>query len=600
MTEGFVHLYFASRTARNSAVVAIASFALLACGETPPKARAKDPTPNATQDPRGTFGAHLSSRTAVKKIGSLVEPTPLETESKAVLREIMPSKERTERLLHNRRHAWTERSNADRLVPAITGATFDHELGQTMVNLLASLPEERRQYGLSALTGMQLYGNCEDPELLFDTQHEGETYEVRYRPENFTWVTEPVPSLYALSSTCTAALLATGGQVGNAVNNGCSLEDQEAHFSPGSTCRRCLDVDGDHARCVATSRCKPEMTREMLFGVGNQRFYFDVMEAVALACAPNLTAEIIILANELGEDNDPVRAFDHGAVSHYCQWLWNGQEPSLYCNSGQPNVNIALSDVLNGWVVHIRKPGDTRTPYLDRFMAASSAEVEGMELGMMPLYPGTLAEVSVPEMANGGWGMNPQRLRPGRTNPDDLDSTFAPDWLAAVGLKTATNISFVPIVVYNNNLCTDEMWRGPDAQGRYFCEQATFDEEHPPADYMQWNYDWSRFTISQDPLTVEPYPLVTLGATGSTDPAVPGGHLPHILGTSVLADEDWENCAWPETFEPDEQRVFESSVEDVHQFTGQTYRFGKDSRLDMRMVLATNTRRQFCFEPIDD
>jgi hypothetical protein len=597
MTEESVHLYFASRVARNSAFLVLAC--TLACGETPPPSAKVEPSEHTGAE-RPPYGAHLSARTAVKKIGSIHTPQPLVSESYDTLRALTPSPERRARIYERRHSVWATPSNADRLVPPIRGATFDHTLGQTMVNILAGLPEERRAFGLGALTQNQLYGNCEDPQILATAEHEGETYELRYRPEKLTWLSEPRPALYALSSTCTGALLTSGGDVASVIGTACSREDEEAHFAPSTGCRSCLEVDGDHTRCVAATRCKAEMAREMAYGIGNQRFYFDVMEAVALACAPDITTEIIILANELGEDNEPVRAFDHQGIGHYCQWFWNGSEPQLYCDSGVPGVNIAMSDVLGGWVEYIRKPGDPRTPYLDRMALAASAEVEGMQLGMTPLYPGTLAEVSVPEMVGGGWGMNPQVLRPGETDPTDINATYARDWVAAVGLKTATNISFVPIVIYNRNLCEDSLWRGPDDKGRFFCEQPVFSEENPPPEPTRWNYDWSRFWIQQEPAIIEPYPLITLASTGMPDPSVPGGALPHILGSPVLADEDWENCAWPEMFEPDEQRVFDAPIEDIYSFTGQTYRFGKDPRLDIRMVLATNTRRQFCFEPHTD
>lgn len=36
----------------------------------------------------------------------------------------------------------------------------------------------------------------------------------------------------------------------------------------------------------------------------------------------------------------------------------------------------------------------------------------------------------------------------------------------------------------------------------------------------------------------------------------------------------------------------------LYTFTAQTYRFGKDPRLDPRVVLATNWRRGFCAEPL--
>jgi len=74
-------------------------------------------------------------------------------------------------------------------------------------------------------------------------------------------------------------------------------------------------------------------------------------------------------------------------------------------------------------------------------------------------------------------------------------------------------------------------------------------------------------------------------------------HVPHVLGTPVLADPDWEGCAWPEIFVPDEKASVDSDA-GVSTFTSQTYRFGRDPERDIRLVLATNWRRGFCFEPL--
>jgi len=253
-------------------------------------------------------------------------------------------------------------------------------------------------------------------------------------------------------------------------------------------------------------------------------------------------------------------------------------------------VHFALADVVAGRVEYIRRPGDTDRPYRDRLFLASELEIEGTTFDALPLYPGNLAEVSLPRPL--GFGFPPGEMR--------LDGTsFARDWIAGIGLKTATQINGVPIVTYNYNLCRSASdWRGPDAEGRYFC-RPTFEMLNDPTIDPRWRPDWGAYVINERPEVVVMFPVVTLGSTGLIDPSIPGGHVPHILGSPVLADPEWENCAWPDMFVPDEMANADTTTLGTYTFTSQTYRFGKDPNADIRVVLATNWRRSFCFEGLD-
>lgn len=494
-------------------------------------------------------------------------------------------------------------SEASRLVPAIEGAEIVPGNGTALLQALEALPEDRRVLGLEGMTVEALFGAegvCEPLHIQAHAVHEGESYELRYRVEPFTWMTAPRPVLYALPDTCTAALLASGGALRGAVGNGCSTEDEAAHFPAGSGCRDCLTSDGDHARCVAETACRTERTREVAVRIEGSTRYLDMLEGEALGCAPDVLGRIVLLTAELGEDDTPPAPFDHAAIAQICQWAWSesGGESRLYCVGATGPIEPALSDVMVGRVDSIRRAGDSAEPLRDRTMMTSRVELLGHTFAAMPLFPNTLATVSLPDPMIGGWTFHPDSLRPDGTDPADPDHTLARDWIGGVALKTATRIDGVPVSVFNRNLCEPHQWQGPDAEGRFFCKPGFFDEQHQPPDVLRWAYDWGAFYMSISPEIVEILPLVTLAATGHMDPAIPGGHVPHVLGSPVLADPDWEACAWPETFVPDEMANIDSSAQGLYNFTSQTYRFGKDATRDIRVALATNWRREFCFEPL--
>jgi hypothetical protein len=505
-----------------------------------------------------------------------------------------------------RHDVWTARSPVAPLTNSIIGARHVRGEGDALAAALAALPEGRRALGLSGLTAAQLFGAsadatglCASPGVELEIQHQGAMYEARYRTDPRVIMTEPEPSLYALSSTCTAALSARG--LAGAVGGGCTVEDEAAHFAAGSACRACLATDGDHARCLASAACPAQTSRTMSVREAGRTVFYDVLEATSLACAPDVTHPVIILTRDMGPSDTPPRPFDHTQLSQVCGYFWStsADEPRLYCSGNEPPVRLALADVLIMRVDHLRRAGDTRRPLAGRVMVVDSLEVEGVTYGALPLYPGTFAEVSEADVTMGGYGLVPGMLRPGGTDPDDVDHTLTRDWLATVAMKATTTINGVPFAIYNKNLCATDGWRGPDARGRYYCPNPGFysDTVFPPDPYS-WQFDYGAFYVGLNPTRVESLPTVTLGSTGLVDPNIPGGHVIHVAGTSVLADPEWESCAWAEQFEPDETASVDSGSPGLYTFTAQTYRFGKDPRRDLRVVLATNWRRGFCAEPL--
>ncbi len=504
-----------------------------------------------------------------------------------------------------RHNLWERPSLASTLLVPIEGARLVREGGEDLTAALDALPEARRALGIAALTPTQLYGAggddglCDSPQVDFEASLGGVDYELRYKPDSSTLLTRPQPVLYALSSTCTAALAASGGALAQAVGSGCSREDEAAHFATGSSCRTCLATDGDHARCLASRACPAETARTMMIREENRNEFMDVYESTVLSCAPDRLSTLMILTHDR-PDRTP-DAFDHSQVTRVCAYFWSTSagEPRLNCNPDYEPVEATLADMVIMRVEHIRRPGDTRRPYNHRIAMATRMELEGHTYEAMVLYPGSLGEISEPDVRIGGYGLAPNTLRADGTDITNIDHTRARDWLATLAMKMTTTINGVPFALYNKNLCPPADWRGPDAQGRFHCRTPYFSDDTNPAPQLyDWQFDYGGYYTGINPVRIEMFPVVTLGATGRIDTRIPGGHVPYILGTSVLADPEWENCAWPDQFVPDEQTAYDIAQPGTPTFSMQTYRFGKQAPVDIRAVLATNWRRGFCFEPL--
>lgn len=490
-------------------------------------------------------------------------------------------------------HAWRQVSNVNKLTRPILGARPLTDRGQALVEVIADLPEERRALGPTGLTETQLFTVfCEDPNFAVEFEHEGEMYDAVYDVGVYAHYTTPRPSLYALSSTCTGALLASHGDIDGAIGNGCSREDRAAHFPNPSNCRACLLIDGDHDRCVAENRCKAQANREMFVHLGDDAPSYDVLEMEGLACAPSFIVDMFVLAHEIGEDNTMPIAFDHDAIHGICSWHWNTGTGGLvpFCAGHDGRIRINLGDIVMGRVDSMTRRRDGAVANVQRLFFASSIEVEGR---VLESFPNTSVSSYSESRDNGGWGMHPNQLRADGTDPNNIDHTFARDWISAVTMKTATTRNGVPYALFNRNLCAEDSWRGPDANGRYYCEQPFWDATNPPPDERRWSYDWAAIN-GFTPTAVVLYPHVTLASTGLMDPRIPGGHVSSLMGSELLGDPDWDNCTWADTFVADAMLNFNTrQPEGVHTFTSQTYKFGKD-RLDIRAVLATNQRRGYC------
>jgi hypothetical protein len=535
------------------------------------------------------------------KLTSYQDPRPLRLARPGSIDWLKPSPERRAELARRRLSAWSTESNVRRLTRPITGARFGGG-GERLVAVIASLPEERRVLGPSGLTVEQLHGAgglCEPPSAHFELTRDGEMFEASYATEPGLWYTAPAPALYALSSTCTAALAAAGSNTAAAIGGGCTREDEAAHFQPGSACRACIEARaGDYEACISVKGdCQRMHTREVGITTSEGTEYFDVFEGLRAECAPNFVGEYFVLARELSAEDDPLRPYQHDVVFDRCEWFWNtglGDVEPLCFGAEQGEISTAFGDVVSGRIEYIRRAGDPLEGYGGRMYLASRLEVDGYTFDALPLSPGTIAELSEHDEPL-GWKLNPQRLRADGTDPDNIDHTLAREWISALGMKTATTLPGVPIFVSNKNLCPEDSWEGPDSRGRYHCLQPYGE----PADERDWQYDYRTARAYNDPTSYELFPFVTLAATGLMDPGVPGGHAIHILGTPTLGDPEWESCTWPDVFLPDEMSTSDAFDQpDVRTYTAQTHKFGKDPRLNIRMTLSTNWRRGFCTETL--
>jgi hypothetical protein len=528
------------------------------------------------------------------------EPLELEVPRSSSLYMLSPSPEHLNRLKRpERRNVWRVESNVRKLLSPIQNAHFDRTRGQGLLDILATMPPERAALGPTALPLATLGQYCEHAGIEFSVEHQGETYDAVYAGSSYLNASVPVNSLYALSSTCTDALRTSHGAVTAAVGAGCTREDEAAHFPAGSACRSCLQTDGDHARCVSSTSCEAEMNREVELVVAGETKTFDVIEFLALACAPNFFVEMFALVEELGENNTLPAAFDMEAYHEICAWHWNPgiEEPRPYCRGATGPIKATINDTVMGGVERITRRSTGEERYRDRLYLASSVQLEGVVLESWMNVD--LNDLSHPTHAEGGWGLNPQDLRPDGTDPNNIDHTRARDWISLLSLKTATTRNGVPIAVFNHNLCADDAWQGPDEQGRYHCVQPGWDATNPPPMEDQWSYDWGSFNGQGG--TIELYPVMTLASTGLMDPGAPVPHFPHILGSATLANPSWDNCAWKDQFFPDEMANFDTRVpEGIYNITTQTYRFGKTDKFDIRLGLSTNQRRGFCSPEFPD
>ncbi len=478
----------------------------------------------------------------------------------------------------------TTPSTAARLLPSLTGGTFDRTYGTGLESAIAALPEARRVLGVAGVDGTDLFGTdataalCEDPHVLLSVDGAEASLAV---PASF-WFAGPLErDRAALSGECVAELLADG----TVASSTCEPAEARAHFPEGSACRDCLTVDGDHARCVDAGECLPTATRQVQTGGA----WYGVLRAPALVCAPDHVEDTFVLVEDLAEADPLPETYDHGGVSAHCIQAWDGEAVDLYCDFGD---YMAIGDALASRVDFIRAEGAAST-WDGRVSLVASVQVETHSFALSWLSERGVTAVSAPNgSVPDGWGINPRALRPGGVDPEEPEDTFARDYIAAFVLKIASTRDGVPVNPVNHNRCADADWEGPHADGSYSCDQ-------PGAwTTVGWNDDAVVAWWDQPAREIYAFPLVTLASTGLPDPSVPGGLLPEVLGSTSLADDEWEACAWPQTFVPDRVRLYDpapgTSDEGYASFDGQTWRFGRDPDVDVRLFLATNQLREFC------
>jgi hypothetical protein len=483
-------------------------------------------------------------------------------------------------------------------LPTITGARFARLREGEVEAAIAALPEHRRAYGIAGLTPEELFGDggpCEPAHALFEVEQGGVTWEADMLAPTVMWLLDgPTVDHYALSEACAADLLLAGGVTDVASASGpCSFADERAHFPEGSTCRACLATDGDLDRCETELACAPTAPRQVeafsrKLG-GNSWFY--ALRARTVLCAPDVIGEATLLASSLGPEQTPPAAFSHGAYEAICVESWSAtlNEPTLAC-TGSEQDGATVGDVVVAETQHFAPEGAERGALFHRSALFDALEVDGHTITATWLYENTLGVVSQPRNGGLAWGLPPEQLRPGFTDPTNPEQLHARDWIAGIVLKSASNRNRVPVVAFNHNRCLPGAWVQL-ADGRWRCNEVgdwSTDGKLDDGMLVWWNEAEEQ---------VLSFPWVTLASTGLADPNLPGGFLPHIFGSSTLADPDWEHCAWPDTFEPDLMPIFDTvpalGREPYASFDGQTVRFDTFEP-ELRLALATSQRREFC------
>lgn len=525
------------------------------------------------------------------------------------------------------------------LGPDLLGLEVDLERGASLMAYVdEEIPRSRwSRYGLAALTYEEVWGETGDDGLceegaLIDTfeAEDGSAWEASYAVGRFGHLLDrPEPILEVISDDCAASLLAAAGDLEAALDEDCDEYDEHTFFPEGSDCRACLEREGgDYAVCVETDLCPEEAITASWTIEAGEKVWWRTAVAYLWACAPDLPVPMYLMA-DISDQGEMPEPFDHAAWAYFCVPYWDdgAGEPVYGCSDGTGGwaYGHTLGEGAVGRVNFVRAEGDEGEPHYDRLWYAHSMKIRGGPTidRFWATAPGSgqismpddgltggdpdlqLPESLVTESAAGRWGLNPYALRPDGEDESELDDTYARDWLATLTLKTATTIDGIYIRTYNHNRCVEGAWEGPFADGSYRCEQLD-----PPS--VGWGNDvsvgpWALLDLpgswqTQDFVQQFYMPLATLGSTGLPDPLVPGGATVLVAGTEALADEDWDSASWPHTFTPDQAR-YEARAYDYdgdRWLWGDTYRFGKDPDLDLRVVLNTNQLRGYRPEETND
>lgn len=494
--------------------------------------------------------------------------------------------------------------------------------GEALLAALDELPKRRvDQYGVSALTLEQLFGDtfhpglCEDAELLLDTEFDGDRWEMSLSvPSYMAFVNDPAPYTSTLAEACQDALTASGGDLAAAQESGCIEDDIHQFFEAGTPCRACVEGNGgDFASCVDLGECPAEAAIQVWIDEPEGPVWYDVATAEMWACAPAETVLTLLLTDIPASGALPA-AFDHEAWAYLCLPYWDESidDTSYTCLSGEggPKLGDALLEGMVGRVnwMHPKKDDSvdfhTNLQYwVDGIELQSGAEISwfwgfstGAGVFSMPSYePDSDGDGSYDlDDENygyplGGWGINPYALRPDGTDPTRVGDTLARDWVGTMAIKFSTTRDGVPISVANHSRCLS--WSGETDDGSLRCL-----EMGPPV--YGWQNDVQNTWWDSSFTQAYPFPVTTLGSTGLPDSKVPGDVVALVAGTPTLGDPDWDDCAWPDTFVPDRAPMEDTPADygGPASLWADTWRFGKSGGLDLRAVLYTNQARDFCPE----
>lgn len=498
----------------------------------------------------------------------------------------------------------------------LEGARLDDALGGDLADTLASYPtEEVLEWGAGVLTLEDLFGPrldgvdglCADPHVLYEFEEDGTSWEVDLRLFGFLQLLGPVQTLFmSLSDTCAEGVRAAG-DADAALDAGlCTESESRAFLAEGSACRSCLEQGNLPDDCVASEACASELP--LLEKVGST--WLEWAEAEVLGCAPDVPVWLQLGAWDLPDDGTVPASWDHYSWAKLCFLLQDSSSGMVerQCvaeGDGTTELGDGIGDGVITRITYLREAGTDALTHAERVGYNRAIGFEsGLATSQFILSYGGIGQISTPilmEDANGdgvvddadwgygygGWGMNPRMLRPDGTDPTVLDDTYARDWLATVAIKMSTTRDGVPINVINHSRCLE--WTGPAADGSYTCVK----NGGPGLGWFEDNHVmWANNAHS----AMYPMPLMTLGSTGLPDDAVPGGLTPFMAGTAALAKPTWDNCTWPHTFVPDHIRTEDQYLDwgGRASLDAQTYRFGKDPSMDLRVVLDTTQARGFC------
>lgn len=511
----------------------------------------------------------------------------------------------------------------DQLSRDVEGARFLEEGGEALTEALEAAEALGRPvaaYGPGALGTGELFGDdlqeslCDPPQLAYPTTHEGESWEITLAVAGYgTLLGGLEQQLGEMPEACVAALLAAEGDVEVAEDEGCDDLDLERFLPEGSDCRACVEgAAGDLLACQAAGACAEEAP--VLEKEGGETWH--VATGLVMACAPDYTTPALVLA-KYDADGQPPDPFDLEGWGYLCTPFWSEEDEDIYysCLSGMEYTEHGdtMRAGVEGMIEGMRREGDDTPWYRHRgFYTPRVVLEDGTEIRFSWETASGFAILSTPPSyydanedgvidiaddyvgyAYGGVGIHPLQLRPDGVDPDALDDTFARDWYGAMMLKTATTRTGVFVEWANRNRCAEDGWDDLDGDGVWRCTEMGLPVQG-------WLNDGVHVWYNSNVDTTFPTPIATLASTGLPDEAIPGGIVPWVAGSPTLANPDWEDCAWSNSFVPDRVPLNDTPTDysGTASLWGDSWRFGAHET-DIRILLFTNEARHFCPDGIE-